>query len=336
MPPGGRKQRSSGKRARPRAAPEGPDRFHELDRLAIQVRAGAFRAESLYWNFLGQRWWRNYLHSHSFFEVCYAVSGQGTFCTDGRRLPVNEGELFIARPGDMHEIISSRKSTLGIYFWAFTLVNVGATENQRDAEVSVTRLLEAFTLSERRVSKMQSTTTRTLKLLVDEICKRDAGYTIAINGLALNLLLETARCVAEGAIPAEAGEPAAHSDTEATVKTAMRYLRDNLARPIEVRDVAVQVHLSERHLSRLFHEVAGVSVLDFLTNIRIELASQLLLDKEIPIKQVARMVGYPDRHYFTTLFGRRTGMTPAVFRQSGGTKYLDADHPTQEAATRTA
>ena len=327
MPPSRSKRRSAAKRIGESGSSEGPLRFHELDRLAIQINAGSFHAEALYWNFLGLKWWRNYLHSHSFFEVCYAMSGSGRFNTDDQSISIQAGDLFIARPGNMHEIVSSRKDPLGIYFWAFTLVPTSSTDRQSEADRSVTRLLEAFALSDRRVSRMQSTTTRTLQLLVDEVCNHAAGYTIAINGLVLNLLLETARCVADGSIPPEEHESPAHSEAEAVVKTAMQYLRDNLSRPIEVRDVAVQVHLSERHLSRLFHEIAGVSVLDYLTNLRIELASQLLLDKEIPIKQVARLVGYPDRHYFTTLFGRRTGMTPAVFRHSGGTKFLDGNGP---------
>jgi len=48
-----------------------------------------------------------------------------------------------------------------------------------------------------------------------------------------------------------------------------------------------------------------------------------LLDQDLSIKQVARAVGYPDPHYFTTLFGRRTGITPALFRKRGGTKFTD-------------
>jgi AraC-like DNA-binding protein len=178
-------------------------------------------------------------------------------------------------------------------------------------------------LATRRVSPMSSSIEPTLNMLTEEVTRYAAGYSMAIDALALKLLLETARCVTDGTVTAETLEPPPHSESEAITKTAIRYLRDNFSRQIEVRDVAAQVHLSERHLSRLFHEIAGVTVLEYLTNLRIEMASQLLLDKEIPIKQVARSVGYPDAHYFTTLFGKRTGMTPAVFRNSGGTRFLN-------------
>jgi AraC family L-rhamnose operon transcriptional activator RhaR len=216
---------------------------------------------------------------------------------------------------------------LQIYFWAFTLVPASGGAI-REAEQSVNRLLDAFIVSSRRSGAMSDSIRPTLNMLADEVARSAAGCTMAIDALALKLLLETARCLTEGTVPAEVIDPVPHSERDAIAKTALRYLRDNFARPIEVRDVAAQVHLSERHLSRLFREITGVTVLEYLTNLRIEMASQLLLDKEIPIKQIARSVGYPDAHYFTTLFGKRTGMTPAVFRSSGGTRFLRASKRT--------
>src|SRR5205823_14705164 len=99
---------------------------------------------------------------------------------------------------------------------------------------------------------------------------------------------------------------------------------------------AAQVQLSQRQLSRLFHGATRTSIIAYLTNLRMETACQLLLDKDLPIKQVARAVGYPNTHYFTTIFGRRIGATPAVFRQGGGTKFLAAKgHVKQQGQART-
>jgi AraC family L-rhamnose operon transcriptional activator RhaR len=297
-----------------------PQRFFDLDRSAISLRVGLYRADALYWGYLGSKWWRNYRHTHSFFEVCYAVGGKGTFRTLNKDFPIGGGELFVAKPGDMHEIVSARRTPLQIYFWAFTLVPTTGG-GLGEAEQSVNRLLDAFIVSSRRMGAMSDSIQPTLQMLTEEIAGSSAGCKMVIDALALKLLVETARCLTEGAVPAEVIDPAPHSESEAIARTAMRYLRDNFSRQIEVRDVAAQVHLSERHLSRLFREITGVTVLEYLTNLRIEMASQLLLDKEIPIKQVARSVGYPDAHYFTTLFGKRTGMTPNVFRSSGGTRF---------------
>lgn len=306
-------------------------KFFELDRLHVSVRLGSSRADLLYWGVLGEKWWRNYLHAHSFFEICYAFAGQGTFRMLGKDYDVKAGDLFVARPGETHEIVSSRAKPLGIYFWAFTLVRqprnpeVATPIPTSDLDRPVDALLDALATSKRFIARPQGggAVQRTLELINEEIASKPPGFTQSIHALTVKLLLDSARAVSDGGVASEELDAPVRSTTQAVVRTASRYLRDNLSRPIEVRDVAAQVHLSARHLSRLFHKETGTSILDFLTNLRIEAAGQLLLDRELSIKQVARAVGYPDPHYFTTLFGRRTGMTPAVFRSKGGTKFND-------------
>jgi len=297
-------------------------RFFDLDRLHLSVRLGSYRADMMYWGVLGERWWRNYQHAHSFFEVCYAFSGNGTFRMLGKEYPVKAGDVFVAKPEETHEIISSRTKPLGIYFWAFTLVRQ-PDHAATDIDRSVDLLFDAMATSTRYVAQgHDASLDRTLQLLNDEIAGKPPGYTQSIRGLTIKLLLDSARAVTDG-VQSEEVEAPVRSTAQAVVRTAVRYLRDNLSRPLEVRDVAAQVHLSERHLSRLFHRETGQSILEYLTALRVETASQLLLDQELSIKQVARAVGYPDPHYFTTLFGRRAGMTPAVFRRKGGTRFKD-------------
>lgn len=292
----------------------------------------------LYWGVLGEKLWRNYLHAHSFFEVCYAFAGAGTFRIGDEKPVVHRvrtGDVFIAKPGQTHEIVSARGSArgvgrgakpLGIYFWAFTLVRQ-QDYTPKETDRSTDMLLDAMASSKTSVRSASDVSgsvcgsiARTLALLNDEIAQKPPGYTRSIDALAVKLLLDTARAVTDG-VASEEIEAPVRSTSQAIVRTATRYLRDNFPRLIEVRDVASQVHLSERHLSRLFHNETGVSVLEYLTNLRIETAKQLLLDRDLSIKQVARSVGYPDPHYFTTLFGRRTGLTPAAFRRTGGTKF---------------
>jgi AraC-like DNA-binding protein len=240
----------------------------------------------------------------------------------GQDYQVNAGDIFVAKPEETHEIVSSRSKPLGIYFWAFTLVRQ-PDHRASDIDRSVDLLLDALAVSTRHQAPGNDLMLgRTLVLLNDEIARKPPGYTQSIRGLTTKLLLDSARAVTEG-VQAEVVEAPVRSTSRAVVQTAIRYLRDNLSRPLEVRDVAAQVHLSERHVSRLFHRETGQSILEYLTSLRIEMASQLLMDPALSIKQVARAVGYPDPHYFTTLFGRRAGMTPALFRKRGGTKFQD-------------
>jgi len=291
--------------------------FENLNRFALSVSLGSFNAEMIYWGFVEPRWWRNHLHSHSFYEICCAFAGEGVFRIDDIKHKISRGDLFIAKPDMPHEIISSRRRPIGIFFWAFSIV---PANKQTPETAPIDALLDAFAASSQPVSRATSGIERTCELLALEVAQRQPGYPIAIEGLTRKLLLDTARAVAPG-IAAESAEDLARS-TDRIIRRSTQYLHDNLSRPFSVRDVAAQVHLSERHLSRLFLKSHGKTILDYLTALRIDTARKMLLNPDRPIKQIAAAVGYPDVHYFTTLFGRHTGQTPAAFRATGGVRFL--------------
>jgi AraC-like DNA-binding protein len=299
--------------------------YANLNKLALKFDLGSFRSELLGWGFIDQtKWWRNYMHVHTYYEVCYAFAGRGTFEMLGKVYPVQAGDVFVAKPREEHEIISSQKDPLGIYFWSYTLVPAAATPSASDDPVD--RLLHAFVESKSWVSQRVPGMRRTLELLSEEATRAEPGFLGIIEGLAAKLLLDTARAVVPARLPAEVALPRADGSARVPIVQAMRYIRDNHSRQLSIHDVAAQVCLSERHFTRQFKQHTGKSPLDFLTEVRVEFASQLLLDRSLAIKDIAAHVGYPDVRYFTTVFRRATGVTPAVYREGNGTKWTKAEH----------
>jgi AraC-like DNA-binding protein len=294
-------------------------RFTDLNQVSFSLHLGNFTGELLNWGFIEPQWWRNSLHKHSFFEICYAFEGQGIFRITRRDYEVQAGQVFVARPGETHEIISSEEDPLGIYFWSYTLIP--PRECQQEAGVDV--LLNAFLTSQKPLSTSPPAMPRILELLTEEIVQKGPGYVQAIEGLVVKLLLDTARAVVEVLPQFILDDLSAKSPEETVIHMVVRYLRDNYNHAISIRDLAAQVHLSERHICRLFRKMMGMSILEYLTKLRVEIAAQLLLERRLAIKEVAQTVGYPDVRYFTTLFRQYTGLTPAVFRQKGGTSFLE-------------
>jgi AraC family L-rhamnose operon transcriptional activator RhaR len=298
--------------------------FNDISHLPVATTVGGVRAQLLYCGVLGGKWWRNYLHVHSFVESCFVAGGAGTFMIEGRKHDLGPGDLFIARPGQPHEIVSSRGDPLEIYFWAHTIEPVEPRPASR-AEQSAGELVQLLATSAATPLVATPALEAVLTLMVEEASRRLPGYVRVINDLFTTLVIETARAAAPNAVRPEVAAGRARSIAESVVQTAIQYLQDNLAQRFEVRDVAAQVNLSERQLSRIFRKATGTSILTYLTRLRMDRAMQLLLHSELPIKQVAAAVGYPDTHYFTTLFGRYTRTTPAAYRRSGGTQFLKGD-----------
>jgi AraC family L-rhamnose operon transcriptional activator RhaR len=189
---------------------------------------------------------------------------------------------------------------------------------QTDADA----LLHAFLAASRAVSDDVPAMQRTLELLTEEIERREAGYEQVVQALVTKLLMDTARAVTD--VPPISRDEDAPDSAETLVQDMVRYLRDNYQRPVRVRDVAAQVHLSERHTNRLFRRGVGVSIKTYLTQFRLKVAAQHLVNQQMTVTEVAYASGYQDVRHFITQFRQHTGLTPTVFRDQGGTQFLDA------------
>ena len=78
--------------------------------------------------------------------------------------------------------------------------------------------------------------------------------------------------------------------------------------------VAGVVRISPNHLSTVFKEKAGVGFTEYLTEVRIRQAKQLLATTNLRASEVAARVGYQNFNYFSMLFKRMTGVSPSRFR----------------------
>jgi AraC family transcriptional regulator of arabinose operon len=287
------------------------DRFVDLAGLLESCEVDGFHADFLSWGHYRPEYWRNYWHTHSFHEVCLAYSGEGRFNSGSTQYDVVPGSLFLARPGDVHEIESSHSAPLGIAFWGFTF-RPGSDE--RGWWSGLTRP-DGPVMSSRTGSLPAVVTA-----LAGEAAAPVSGYSTALGALGATLVLETARAFALDEDLAV--EPVRRDRGPLVVEAMQRHLRDNLSRPITVRDVAAAAHLSERHAERLFTQQTGASIMSTLRRLRLELAAQLLLDPTLTITDVARSCGYSDVRPFSTAFRRKYGRTPGDHRRAGGTEFI--------------
>jgi two-component system response regulator YesN len=94
-----------------------------------------------------------------------------------------------------------------------------------------------------------------------------------------------------------------------------QYIDNNYSNEIKLKDIASKYLFSEQYLSRLFKDELKTSFIEYLTNIRMRKAKELLKDKDFKIKDVSTLVGYNDTKYFYKLFKKTFGITPSMVRQ---------------------
>ncbi len=99
------------------------------------------------------------------------------------------------------------------------------------------------------------------------------------------------------------------------IKNAMDYIHGHYNEKIQVQDIAKNSRVTANYLSTVFKSEVGCSLVNWLTNFRVEKAKEILSTKmDLKIYEVSDMVGFTDYKYFVFIFKKYTGYTPQKYR----------------------
>jgi AraC-like DNA-binding protein len=103
---------------------------------------------------------------------------------------------------------------------------------------------------------------------------------------------------------------------DARLHRLLRYLKEDLSRPVSLAEAARVVGSERTYFSRFFRVVVGCTFSDWSRGLRIEKAKTLLRRRGPTIFSVAGSVGYSDMTTFGRAFKKQTGMSPRAYRNT--------------------
>ena len=178
-----------------------------------------------------------------------------------------------------------------------------------EGEVS-RRLLDA--LPSRLVLRRDEWQTPVLGLLAAEMPRDEVGQDAVLDRLLDLLLIDAVRTHFSRAELAAPGWYRARRDP--VVAQAVRLLQESPAEPWTVGTLARQTRVSRATLARRFADVVGQPPMEFLTQWRVTLAADLILDPAETVASVARAVGYSSPYALSAAFKRVRGVSPHQHR----------------------
>ena len=99
------------------------------------------------------------------------------------------------------------------------------------------------------------------------------------------------------------------------IQEAKLYIDAHFSDPeLKMNQVAAKFNISPGHFSTVFSQEIGETFRDYITNLRINRAKELLRSTDLKSSEIATQVGYNDPHYFSTVFKKNTGLPPQQFR----------------------
>jgi two-component system response regulator YesN len=102
----------------------------------------------------------------------------------------------------------------------------------------------------------------------------------------------------------------------AVIQNAIDYMEKHYQKKLSLEEVAENCYISPNYLSSLFSKEKNIRFSEYLIEIRLHHAVELLEDMKYSVAEIGQMVGYRDVGYFTQIFVKKYGITPAKYRKA--------------------
>lgn len=276
-----------------------------LNQKANQLETTDFSLTVHYWGALsGHK--SNKPHQHSFFEICYIVDGKGYYLENKKRHALQPGSLFLSRPYHKHQILSDT---------GFNIIFIGFEINKIKTSKKINNFFTSLENSKNFLLH-DAENTSFVKLWTTLLTIATASNPLVDNSLAGLCISTFGTLLKEFDIDQKnGGKSKKYSVSSTLVYKAKLYINDNLSEPLRLNDVAEFLHISGRHLSRVFQSELGESFSSYVRKEKIRKAGILLSDTDLTIKEISEKTGFDTVHYFSSVFLTEMGMPPGKFKQ---------------------
>lgn len=237
-------------------------------------------------------------HSHDFYEFIYMLAGGCTQCVNETDLIQGTRSLLVLRPGDRHSFLSQTDD----------VISVSLSIRKEDFE----RFGDAF----------DAGTAKAIRESAAPVFIADAGVLPLLRLDSPSMLTGEAAydhsfllaCFLKACADSRRIRPAPPEALEAAVQEMQSI--ENLCRGIDA--FLSLTHYSRTHLARLVRQHYGVSLKQFVNDLRLKQAYHELALTERSMGEIAESLGFYSLSHFSRIFKARYGVTPAALRRRDG------------------
>ncbi len=223
-------------------------------------------------------------HDHNTLEIVYYLQGNGETTIGNNTYQFNKNSFTIVPKGVRHDQKNNKELVNGCIG-----VSGSGLENLIGAYQDSFGVLRNEFL-----------------LLADELENKEPGYAIIADGILLKII---------GTIRRIASSAAQSASKEAIAERAVALIREKEG-VISVEDLSGMFYIRSDYFGRLFKEYTKKTPIQYILDVKLDKAKDLLTDTSLTISAIAQRCGFEDVYYFSKFFKKRIGVTPTVFRKS--------------------
>lgn len=257
----------------------------------------------------------NCFHGHTFMEIVLVVDGTAEHIVDGIRHPITAGDVLLLNPGLSHaydhtETLHIINLTYDPQALSMPLLDSNQLPKfslftdmaaKRSAVEMVAPVIHLDNAVARRIY-------RVMQELEDEL--NSSLPARMFRGLALFMSAIAMLC------REFRSEDCINTDGY-LVGNAIAYMNSHFSEDIQIEQLPAMVNMSRRNFFYRFRRSTGYAPAEYLREIRLSRAKEMLLQTEYPISEIALDCGFCDGNHMCRIFRQHTGCTPREFRLKG-------------------
>lgn len=253
------------------------------------------------------------LHWHGEFEMSIMQEGCMEFICGDTKFPAADGDIVIIAPNILHAMYPKSCSVQRYDTVVFSQSILGLSDNDRSAAECIRPLANGG------FAALHITPAHTyyneLKMTADNIVSCAVGNTPHLDMLMKSELLRLFWLL-EDNDDIDVRAPA-EIDKSEMIRAALEYITENYSENITIEQLAETVHLSKSYFMSRFRQAAGVSAVEYITQIRIRAACSALLERSDTVSEIGFECGFRNLSNFNRQFKRIMGCTPNEYRRLG-------------------
>jgi AraC-like DNA-binding protein len=250
------------------------------------------------------------LHQHNCLELGYCHSGSGIFVIEDKVFHFQTGDVSVINELEMH-LAQSTKGTFSQ--WTFISLDPlrllgGRVDNP---QILNTLPLAGPSFPNILPGQQHPDIAQIMRELIKELAGKKSGYQSCVRGLVWALLVRLHRLPGRD----ERGTIKTGSRDIERLAPALNYMAAHYMEPLRMAILARQCFMSLSNFRRMFKRTVKKTPLEYLTHLRILMATALLTHKDKTIMEVSLETGYPTLSSFNRQFKAATGKSPRAWRQ---------------------
>lgn len=239
------------------------------------------------------------LHSHPHYEIYFLTKGSRTFFLSNSLYKLNAQTLLIIPPHALHKTEGAGFERFNIYFNDKYLDDFQRSTLQKKSLSLINLNNEQFATLVDAFNKLLS---------VDKRKKHSEQIIHTLFSYIIYLISELHDSDTSANQPEQEYVPP-------LVLKAVDYLNTNYSKKTTLEEVAEHFFISKGALIYNFNKYLGCSPIDYLLNIRISKAKEMLLNTDKSVNEVAEQCGFSSANYFGLIFKKKENLSPLMYKK---------------------